>query len=44
MICPPPRDIESVAREMSVSLNLVLRIAMFELVQHGEGLVDYGKE
>jgi len=27
MICPPPREMESPASEMSVSLNLVLRIA-----------------
>ena len=44
MIWPPPRDIESVAREISVSLDLVLRIAMFKLVHHSQGLVNYGKE
>ena len=28
MIWPPPREMLSAAREMSVSLNLVLRIAV----------------
>ena len=27
IICPPPRNIASFAREMSVSLNFVLRMA-----------------